>query len=152
MCSAYSCIFLFYEMTAVLQQNIVTWVTNQNWNWTSCKCTQMQCLDYISAGTNSQSLDGVQPNFENIWLISHYDWKWGLNISPTHLRLSSRFCWSNLWNVRPKGIFERKKEEKLFPALLHCCILTLWQAVHNLCLEVAYHLCGRSLWLTKVIW
>lgn len=70
-----------------------------------------------STGNNRQSPDIVQPNFENVRPISHYDWTGWPNISSTHVQLfSARVCQSinnnyyvqsNLWNVWPKGRFER---------------------------------------------
>ena len=71
-------------------------------------CREQRC----SAGNNMFSSDIVWPNFENAWPIAHYAWTWWLNISPTHLELSSSRCYqsmnfvqSNLWNVGPKGWF-----------------------------------------------
>ena len=67
-----------------------------------------------STGNNRQSPDIVQPNFENVRPISHYDWTGWPNISSTHLQLSSaRVCQSinnnyyvqsNLSNCQKEGL------------------------------------------------
>ena len=41
--------------------------------------------NHSSAGNNSRSPDIVQPNFQNIWLISLHDQTRWPNISPVHL-------------------------------------------------------------------
>ena len=72
-------------------------------------------LIHYRAKNNSWSLDVIQPNFENVWPISHYDWTRWPTITSANLELlfSSR-CYQSINYVLPKERFERK----LFPVPL----------------------------------